>query len=148
MNRNAILDAVFSLVSLGEGKPGKVATRAWSIKWTSRKLRLWDDISNKPAICQTSHAETITKDHRLPYKNLIEVEWWVYFDATMAIPDVFVEDALDALQEAIQVGADPDGRQTLGGLVYDVWIEGQLLKVPGDIDKQGLLIVPLKILIP
>ncbi len=152
MNRNQIFDALFALASTGEGRAGKMNLPSFGpIVWTSRRLRMWADVPGKPAMCQTSFFETISKDHRLPYKNLLEAEWWFYFDTATgedAIPDNVTNDIVDAAQLAILVGADPEGRQTLGGLVYDCWIEGQVLKVPGDIDGQGLVTIPIKILVP
>ena len=54
---------------------------------------------------------------------------------------------LDALEEAL---APPPGfdRQTLGGLVHYCRIEGRVVKDPGDLDGQGLALVPIKILAP
>jgi len=55
--------------------------------------------------------------------------------------------ALDALVEALAPSPGSE-RQTLGGLVYHCRIEGRIVKDPGDLDGQGLAIVPLKILAP
>lgn len=151
MNRNEIFTALFALASTGEGQAGKISIPGMDpIQWTSRRLRLWADVPAKPAMCQTSFFETISKDHRLPYKNLLEAEWWFYFDSPGEgeIPDLITNNIVDAAAQAIQVGADLEGRQTLGGLVFDCWIEGQVLKVPGDIDSQGLVTIPIKILVP
>ncbi len=46
-------------------------------------------------------------------------------------------------------GDDPGtGNLTLGGLVQRVWIDGEAFRDPGDLDSQGLVIVPLKIQYP
>jgi len=41
-----------------------------------------------------------------------------------------------------------DGVFSLGGMVDHCWVEGETLKDPGDLDGQGLIIVPLNILLP
>lgn len=39
------------------------------------------------------------------------------------------------------------GRQTLGGLVHSARIQGSVTRVPGDIDDDGMAIVPIRILV-
>jgi hypothetical protein len=62
---------------------------------------------------------------------------------------------LEAVEEAMQPDDQGEGFEiggignfTLGGLVRWCRIEGNLLKVPGDTDSQGLLCIPIKILWP
>jgi hypothetical protein len=38
------------------------------------------------------------------------------------------------------------GRQTLGGLVSHCWIDGKIMKDSGDIDGDGIAVIPVKIL--
>jgi hypothetical protein len=40
------------------------------------------------------------------------------------------------------------GRNTLGGTVYNCRIDGKILKDPGDLDGDALLIVPVKLVLP
>lgn len=37
-------------------------------------------------------------------------------------------------------------KQTLGGLVPHCWIDGKVMKDPGDLDGDGIAVIPLKIL--
>jgi hypothetical protein len=36
--------------------------------------------------------------------------------------------------------------QTFGGLVSHVWIDGKVMKDPGDLDGDGIEVIPVKIL--
>ncbi len=61
---------------------------------------------------------------------------------------MIVNDFLDAL-DAVLARDDPGtGNLTLGGLVQRVWIDGEPFRDPGDLDNQGLVIVPVKIQYP
>jgi len=40
------------------------------------------------------------------------------------------------------------GRQTLGGLVSNCYIDGKIMKDPGDLDGDGIAVIPVKILAP
>jgi hypothetical protein len=41
-----------------------------------------------------------------------------------------------------------DKRNTLGGLVHHCFISGRIFKDPGDIDDQGMIVIPIKVLVP
>lgn len=56
---------------------------------------------------------------------------------------------LDPLLDAVDAALAPNivtRRQTLGGLVSHVWIDGKIMKDPGDIDGDGIAVIPVKIL--
>ena len=57
---------------------------------------------------------------------------------------------MDALDAALApAGADLTlGRCTLGGTAYRCAIDGKPLKDPGDLDGDGLLLVPITIVLP
>jgi hypothetical protein len=59
---------------------------------------------------------------------------------------------LTSMLEAIENALAPDtldrGTCSLGGIVIWARIEGKILKVPGDLDPQALLLVPIRIEIP
>lgn len=63
--------------------------------------------------------------------------------------DVFYP-LLEAVENAIEYTPNPQGAQTLGGLVSHCWIQGRGLLFTGDIDPygQGMAIIPVKIMIP
>jgi hypothetical protein len=47
---------------------------------------------------------------------------------------------------AARFSESPSGRQTLDGLVFHCFIDGKILKGPGDIDGDGIAVMPMKIL--
>ena len=70
-------------------------------------------------------------------------------DSTTPGGDVFYP-LLETIESALEVTYDPTGTQTLGGLVFHCWIEGTAYMFTGDIDPsgQGMMIVPVRIMIP
>ncbi len=50
---------------------------------------------------------------------------------------------LDAIESALNPNIE---RQSLGGLVENCWIDGEIVHVDGSDDGQGLLIIPISIL--
>jgi len=71
-------------------------------------------------------------------------------------PDAVTSDAplqdsiLDALDLAmVPTGSDAAiGRNTLGGAAYNCQIRGTVLKVPGDLDGDGMIVVPVLVTLP
>ena len=57
---------------------------------------------------------------------------------------------MDALDTAFApTGTDIGlGRNTLAGTAYSCRIDGKVLKDPGDLDGDALLVVPVKIVLP
>lgn len=74
---------------------------------------------------------------------------------TQGVPDSTTPGAqvlnplIDAIETALRPGPLDDGVQTLGGLVVDCRIEGEIMKAVGDQDPSGLCIamVPVKVLV-
>jgi hypothetical protein len=63
------------------------------------------------------------------------------------VPTERLNDYLDAL-EAVLRPAPGQPTQTLGGLVHHCFIDGEILKVPGDDDGQGMAVIRITILVP
>jgi hypothetical protein len=57
-------------------------------------------------------------------------------------------DAIDPITGGVLKPQVINGRQTLGNLVYDCYIEGEIVKVPGDLNGQGVMIIPIKVILP
>jgi hypothetical protein len=57
---------------------------------------------------------------------------------------------MDAFDAAFSLSAGDIilGRNTLGGAVYNCRVDGKVLKDPGDLDGDALLIVPVKLVLP
>lgn len=144
--RNKIFRALYDLSEkLTWGNNQKFQTR-------SRRLMHFDkvDANMQPAFFQTEHAETTTVTRGNPWKQVWGASWVIYLASgkdSSAIPADDVNDLIDAL-EALLPQDEVSGRFTLGGLVYDCYIEGETIKIPGDIDDQGMIVIPLKLLIP
>jgi hypothetical protein len=64
------------------------------------------------------------------------------------IPSTQMHLCLDALDKAMLPDDPTRNIFTLGRLVYRCWIEGDIIKVPGDLDGQGMAMVPIHILLP
>jgi hypothetical protein len=119
----------------------------------SRRLKLWSDVASadQPALFVAEHSETTAfASETLPGKTTLNVDLFIYISAghdPRSIPARDLNLALDALTAALAAPPGSD-RQTLGGLVYHCRIEGRIVKDPGDLDGQGLALVPIKILAP
>ena len=58
---------------------------------------------------------------------------------------------MNNLIDAVEDALDPAPlyqNQTLGGIVSHCWFEGDVMKEPGDLDGDGIAIIPIKILVP
>lgn len=123
----------------------------------NRRSKLFDDVAaqQQPAIFQWEHGETIAQKTGMPYRRMWYAKWLVY-QKTASDDNVAggIENnlILDALQAAIAPKkTDPgytDTRNTLGGLVWHCFFEGEIFKDPGDIDAQAMMVVPVTMLVP
>jgi hypothetical protein len=156
MNRNQIFNALFALVSQGEGQPG-LASINWpggqGFQFTSRRIRMFDNLPGKPALCQAEFGENVRKASRdMPYRWELMAEWWVYHEAgedADSTPTTLTNDILDALELAIAPPPyEVNNRNTLGGLIFDCYLDGTVMKTSGDLEGQALISVPIKLLIP
>lgn len=154
-DRKTIYLALFALaatVRWGEGAP-EDQKRFLS---TSRRVKLFSDVptDQQPALFQAEHDETSAQRSGLPYRKVYNASWIIYHAVGREPESVPADEnnaILDAIFEAIRPKPGDEGfpeRNTLGGLVHHAWIEGEIFKDPGDIDDQGLLIVPFKMLVP
>lgn len=130
-------------------------TSSAQYNYTSRRLRMPDQMANvaKPALFQIEHKETHVKGKLItPAYRILHVDVWIYI-AIGTDPNSTPITTLNTLIDAI----DPDsggvlkpspmnGRQTLGGLVTDCYVNGEIVKVPGDIGNgMGAAIIPIEV---
>ncbi|HXY57616.1 MAG TPA: hypothetical protein VEH76_03455 [Methylocystis sp.] len=118
----------------------------------SRRLKLWGEApkSQRPALFVTEHREQPSyQSEALPIRTTLSVDLFIYIDSSdqNTVPASALNIILDAIDAALKPGPANNNRQTLGGLVSHCRIEGQVLKDPGDLDGDGLLWVPLKLLV-
>ena len=150
-SREAILEALCALLAKAQFATPINGCNSWAL--LSRRLKLWSDVAgaDQPALFVTEHGETVAYGaENLPGKTVLNVDLFVYIAAGKdpdCIPARDLNVALDALQACL-APSPGDGRQTLGGLVAHCRIEGRIVKDPGDLDGQGLALVPVKILAP
>lgn len=153
--REQIFSALWALnaactfdMNSGDGAP---VMSGWKLR--ERKLKLFSDVSSaqKPYIAQVEHGEEYVKVRNLPYRRTFSAQWFIYQDGAK-IPAIINNNILDAVEACLKPKPiDPgflDNRNTLSGLVYDCYIEGEVFKDPGDIDNQGMMVVPIKLLVP
>lgn len=121
----------------------------------SRRLRLWSDVTpvERPACFLFEGGfETYEQGAAAEPKRLMDIKLFIYIDArdpqTAGASEL--NTILDALDAAF-VPAESDvlsGRNTLWGAAYRCRIAGKPLKDPGDLDGDGLLVVPVQITLP
>ncbi len=119
----------------------------------SRRLKLWSDVpaSMRPA-CFLFEGGTESYAGTGPIKRTLSLRLFVYVSAhDPAVPGAA---ALNAVMDALDAALSPAGaelalgRCTLGGAAYRCSIEGRPLKDPGDLDGDGLALVPITIVLP
>jgi hypothetical protein len=121
----------------------------------SRRLKLWSDVAStdRPACFLFEGGfETYAAGAGPDPKRSLDVKLFVYVDAhdPMTVGAARLNAIMDALDLAF-APTGPDialGRVTLGGAAYRCAIDGKPLKDPGDLDGDGLLVVPLTIILP
>lgn len=150
--REQIFTALFGLVSLGEGLGSTPAWTGPALGFTSRRIREFDNLPVKPAMCQGEFMETYTQKVGLPYKRIYEAEWWFFHNDGVDLASVPTMTD-NAIMEAVDAILAPppyaqDNLQTLGGLVFHCFVDGTVVKVAGDVAGEGLLVVPIKLLVP
>lgn len=109
--------------------------------------------SDQPAFYQMEPIEKpLQKPTGLPYRMSFQVNWLAYFRTDPSDPnDLGIEqanDLCDAFENVLSADDSPDGRVTLAGEVYRVEISDTIVKVPGDDNGQGMVVVPISILVP
>lgn len=132
---------------------------AWKNELTkARRLKLWNEVpaEQRPAIYQFEGGNVPYVWGKDVAKREIEIKLFAYIDAHD--PSVTGASQINAIWQALNDAYDPSvkgvgsdiitGRTTLGGLVQHARIEGPVFKDPGDLDGDGILIVPVKILLP
>jgi hypothetical protein len=146
--REAISVALFNLLKgITFGSPPT------PFQLAARAGRMWDAIpsGSQPAMFLFQVGETATQRTNIAlYK--WEMEFWclIYLQADAAArdtTDVTEETQMNAIMDALEKALQPipGEKQTLGGLVNNVWIEGQVIFDTGIIDQQCAIIIPLKV---
>lgn len=123
----------------------------------SRRVKIFSDVSGsqQPACFQAEWATDENQISGMPYKTVLGVNWIIYqnvakdkssFGATEN--NLILGGVRRALAPQPTDVGFPDRRNTLGQLVYHCYISGRIFKDPGDIDGQGMMVIPIKLLVP
>jgi hypothetical protein len=142
MNRETIVSALFALVSAS----APFAT-------ASRRLRLWSSVpsSEKPALFLAERGDNYVRgSESVPEAVTLQLEIYIYIDAGKD-QSIVPASALNPLIDAVDAALAPSpltGLQTLGDLVSHCWIEGKIMKDAGDLDGDGVAVIPVRILVP
>lgn len=121
----------------------------------SRRVVLFNDCPAQPACYQAEHADTVAQVSGLPYKSILQAKWIVYQNVAkdpkalgVVENNLILQGCYTALEPKPNDPGFLDKRNTLGGLVYHCFIQGELFKDPGDLDGQGMMVIPIKVLVP
>ena len=133
-----------------------LARVAASYPWAappSRRLKLWSDVPPvmRPAcFLFEGGVETYENAAGAVPKRSLAVKLFVYAHDPARIGAAALNAVMDALDDALApAGVDVAlGRNTLAGNAYRCAIEGRPMKDPGDLDGDGLLVVPITIVLP
>lgn len=140
--REEVIEALFTLLQTAPG-----------FNLYSRRLRMWTDVppEQQPALFLVEHSEARLNNLRgTPGRLQLMANVWIMVKTTdtTVIGGELLNDLIDAVEGVIN-NVDPKiNVQTLGGLVNRCWVNGTIIKDPGDIDGQALAIVPINILVP
>lgn len=121
----------------------------------SRRVELFSDCPAQPACYQAEHGDVVSQITGMPYKTILEAKWIIYQNVA-SDPNLLgaVENNLiiEGCYRALAPRPDDPGflyeRNTLNGLVHHCFISGNLFKDPGDLDSQGMMVIPIKLLVP
>ena len=142
MKRETIITSLFTLLA-----------NAALFKTAGRRLQLWSSVASadKPALFLNERSEEYVRDSEaVPEAVILQIDIYIYVDVGKdqnSIPATTANKLLDAVDTAL--APNPfTGLQTLNGLVSHCWIEGKIIKDTGDLDGDGVIIIPVKILVP
>lgn len=136
MNREAVYSALFTLLS---SAPGLITT--------SRTLRHWSDVqpSEMPALFQAQGDQSVSRQLKLPMRWELMADIWVYVSTDGDLsPGEVINPIVDAICSAIN--PYPSERQTLGGIVYDVYVAGSIKTSSGTLGNIEAVMIPVCII--
>lgn len=154
VSREEVFAALFGLLTNVAWNIGTDVAPVWQgFKTKSREIKLFSDVSSaqQPWIGQAEHSDGSTQKSNLPYRRVWEATWIIYHQGPSP-RSVWNNLIIDALEAAMAPKPNDEGffdeRNTLSGLVWHCFIDGAIFKDPGDLDKQALITVPIRILVP
>ena len=142
MSREAIAVALFNVLQTIPG-----------INFYYRRPALWDETTPMPALYmgQTDENATYSGDNTALGLYSIEFPVTIYINAGLdpnVTPDTLLNTLMDAVDAALAPPPYPPNQQTLGGLVAYARREGEVIRIPGYLDGQGMVLFKVKVLVP
>lgn len=137
--------AIVALQAALEADPGVSAL----ISSFGRRMEHWSVVGSQPALFIRHMSNEYKYEHDTLPRITVNCEIWVY-ERSGADPDAISDTQLNAIEDAISTllsTNDEGGRYTLGGTVYWCRLEGKAEFKPGDMDQQGLMLLPVSILL-
>lgn len=126
--------------------------QGWAV--TGQRLVVWGDVQ-QPAAFVIGHDEIHGQRTNMPYRRQMMYKIVIYHDVardSSVVGDELNRVILDELERVLAPAPTDPGypaeRNTLGGLVHHLWIDGQLFKDGGDLDGQAVMVVPISVLVP
>lgn len=138
-------------------RPGDTTPNTHRFVTVTRRLKLFSDVTaeQQPWIGQAEYSDNVAQITSMPYKSVLQANWVVYQcmgKDPNAIPTVENNCILNGIRAALAPKPTDygfaDKRNTLGGLVYHCFISGRVFKDPGNLDGQGMMVVPINLLVP
>ena len=115
----------------------------------TRKGAIWSKTppANQPALFQIQTGESASQVGEIGLTRWIldfTLEVYAIADAASAtVPDSLINGILDGIDKTLQP-KPPYERQTLGGIVTNCWIDGDIIIGTGQIDTQLMMLVPVR----
>lgn len=154
LDEELILDTLSQrMAEVAWAKGGK----EFKFRSTSRRVKIFADVptDQQPACFQAEWATDEQQVTNLPYKTVLGVNWIIFQAVSKDSKAIGAKEnnlILGGIRKALKPRPDdpgfPDRRNTLNGLVHHCFISGRVFKDPGDIDNQGMMVVPIKLLVP
>lgn len=123
---------------------------------TSRYLEHFDDVAPErmPALYITQTGESWERAGRgISFKRTLHSHL-VLYDFSNApgsgspLQATLLNDMMEVISEVMTVVGTPDNAQTLGGLVYQAYVEGDVQIAEGLLQGKSVLVVPINIIMP
>jgi hypothetical protein len=148
--RETVANALLTLLAATQFTPPGAAAPT-TFQTVGRNVHTWGNISqaDMPALYLIHPGEQVVQNqaYGLP-KYALHFEVLIYARADAApsgVPDSLINAMLDAIDTQMQ-STPPGEKQTLGGVVYHAWIEGEILIDSGILDQQIAILIPIKVL--
>lgn len=155
VSREAVMEALFAKLKLAVLRP-PAPTDTKAFNYYARNWIAYNQLGDnqKPALFMLEEDEDAERRRAgMPPRRLTMAVKGVIVTSSkdLAIPAAALNPLLDAIDDILAPNPNPNLgilQQTLGGVTYDAWISGRIIKVPGYGDGIAVAVVPISVLIP